>query len=217
MGQAEAYETRVLPASDPAALDEAVALLTAGLVVAFPTDTVYGVGCDLWREDAIERLYRAKGRPSRLAIPVLVAGADIVSRVGHLDGPAAELCSRFWPGALTVVVRKRPDVPDLLTSGQPTVAVRMPDHAFALDLIARVGGALATTSANISGRPAPETAEAVLADLQGRIPLLLDGGPAPVGVPSSIVDLASEPPRLLREGALSLEVLREALPALVLT
>ena len=208
-------ETRVLAADDAGAVSEAVRLIAAGEVVAFPTDTVYGVGCDPWSEAAIRRLYAAKERPLHMAIPVLVASPDDVAQVAEPpDGRAARLMACFWPGALTVVVRRRSKVPAILSAGGPTVAVRMPDHSLALRLIAAAGGALAATSANRSGRPSPETAEEVLADLEGRIALVIDGGRAPIGVPSSIVDLTSDPPRLLREGHLSLAALREALPTL---
>jgi len=207
--------TRVIEGTDPTALGEAMRVLRAGGVVAFPTDTVYGVGCDLWSPVAVERLYAAKGRPPGLAIPVLVSSPEHVGLVAQDVPPAyAELVARFWPGALTVVVRRRPEVPVVLTAGKPTVAVRMPAHDLALRLIAAVGGALAVTSANLSGRPPAETAEQVWADLGGRIALVIDGGRAPVGLPSSIVDLTFDPPRLLREGALPFDALREVLPGL---
>ena len=207
--------TQVLAASAEGVVEEGARRIAEGLLVAFPTDTVYGVGCDLWSPPAIERLYAAKERPWHMPIPVLVASPVDVRQV-TAEGtvlPIA-LMERFWPGALTVVVPCRPDLPAVLTAGQPTVAVRMPDHPLALRLIAAAGGALAVTSANLSGRPSPETAEEVLADLGGRVALLIDGGRAPIGVPSSIVDLSVTPPRLLREGHLRLATLREVLPDL---
>ncbi len=208
--------TRVVAASVHGVVQEAARRIAAGDLVAFPTDTVYGLGCDLRSPDAIERLYAAKERPRHLAIPVLVASPDEVRQVAA-DGtvlPAA-LVARFWPGALTVVVPSRSDLPAALTAGQRTVAVRMPDHALALRLIEAAGGALAVTSANVSGRPSPETAERVLADLDGRIALLIDGGRAAIAMPSSIVDLSVQPPRLLRSGHLPLSTLREVLADLV--
>lgn len=212
-----ARRTRVLRAARADVEEEAARLIAAGELVAFPTDTVYGLGCDLRSPWALERLYAAKRRPRDMAIPVLVAsreGARLVAAEGTRL-PAA-LLDRFWPGALTIVVPGRADLPALLTAGRPTVAVRMPDHPLALRLIAAAGGALAVTSANLSGRPSPQTAADVLADLGGRIALLIDGGRAPIGVPSSIVDLSVSPPRLLREGHLPLATLREALPGLEL-
>ena len=214
-GGAGEPETRVVGAGAPGVVEEAARLLAGGALVAFPTDTVYGVGCDPWSAEAIARLYAAKERPLHMAIPVLVASPEDVAQVAEAPaGEADRLLRRFWPGALTVVLRRRAGVPDLLTAGGGTVAVRMPDHPLALRLIAAAGGALAVTSANRSGRPSPETAAEVLADLAGRIALLIDGGRAPLGVPSSIVDLTTHPPRLLREGHLSLATLRETLPDL---
>jgi L-threonylcarbamoyladenylate synthase len=208
--------TRVISTIGPEVVEEAVSLLRNGDLVAFPTDTVYGLGCDLWQEEAIARLYKAKERPGNLAIPVLVSAAEQVSQVG-MDLPAAfdRLAERFWPGGLTIIVRRRAHVPLLLCAGGDTVAVRMPDHELVRRLADALGGALAATSANLSGRPAPATAGDVLADLQGRIPLLLDGGRCAGGVASSIIDLVTDPPALLRLGPLSLEELREVVPGLV--
>ncbi|NLG28132.1 MAG: threonylcarbamoyl-AMP synthase [Chloroflexi bacterium] len=208
--------TRVLGVADPLSLSQAVALVRAGDVVAFPTDTVYGLGCDLWQEAAVSRLYDAKDRPPRLAIPVLVASPQDAARVA-LDLPAtfAALAARFWPGGLTLILRRRPEVPALLCAGGETVAVRMPDHAWVQSLAQALGGALAATSANLSGRASPVTADDVLTDLTGRIPLLVAGGRCAGGVASSIVDLVSDPPVLVRAGALTLDILRQVLPTLV--
>ncbi len=211
----EQYETQVLPADDPRAIAQAVRTLRRGELVVFPTDTVYGVGCDLWSGPALERLYRAKGRPSELAIPVLVSGPEKVTAVARrLPDAFEELSRRFWPGGLTIVLPRQPNLPERLTSGRNTVAVRLPDHPAAIALIAAAGGALAVTSANVSGRPAPTSAQEALADLAGRVDLVLDGGTCPQGVASSIVDLSVSPPRLLRQGALDVEALREILPDL---
>jgi len=208
-------QTRVLRTDDPSALGQAIALLRSGELVAFPTDTVYGLGCDLWQEAAIVRLYRAKERPANLAIPVLVSSPEQVDQVATKVPEAfARVAERFWPGGLTIILRRQERVPQLLCAGGDTIAVRMPDYALVRALANAMGGALATTSANLSGRPSPATADEVLADLQGRIPLLLDGGRCSAGVASSIIDLVSDPPRLLRAGPLSLEVLRECVPGL---
>jgi L-threonylcarbamoyladenylate synthase len=218
MLEGERLVTRVYVASAPEAIPTALQALRTRQVVAFPTDTVYGVGCDPWRSEAIECLYWAKQRPKELAIPVLVSAPEHVAQVASSLPPQfAALVERFWPGGLTVIVPRRASLPDVLCAGGPTVAVRMPDHAVALRLVAEMGGALAATSANLSSRPAPTTAAEVLADLDGRVAVVLDGGPCPGGVASSIVDLVSNPPVLLRQGNLALEVLRAALPALVVT
>ncbi len=208
--------TRVLDASDEGALPEAWRLLRAGQVVAFPTDTVYGVGCDPWQVTAIERVYAAKLRPRNMALPVLVSGLEQVMRVARdLPSTFYAMAERFWPGGLTLILPRRPEVPDILCAGGPTIAVRMPAHDIALRLIAGMEGALATTSANLSGRPASRTAQQVLAELNGRVALILDGGECPGGIASDIIDLTASPPVLLRRGALEIAELRKVLPTLV--
>lgn len=214
----ELISTRVYHAAQTEALPAAWEALRNGQVVVFPTDTVYGVGCDLWQPEAIERLYWAKLRPKRMAIPVLVSAPEHVAQVAReLPTTFALLAERFWPGALTLVVPRHPRVPDALCEGGPTVAVRMPDHPLALRLIEGMGGALAVTSANLSGQPPATNAAQALAQLAGRVAVILDGGECPGGVPSSIIDLVADPPRLLRQGHLSYELLREVLPTLQLS
>ena len=209
--------TRAYAATDSEALSEAWRALRGGEVVAFPTDTVYGVGCDLWNPKAIEWLYWAKLRPKDIAIPVLVSAPEHVARVAReLPAPFKLLMEHFWPGALTLIVPRRPEVPEVLCGSGPTIAVRMPDHSLALRLIEGMGGALAATSANLSGQPPATTATEVLAQLAGRVAVVLDGGECPGGVPSSIIDLVADPPLLLRQGHLSYEALREVLPTLVM-
>lgn len=205
--------TTVRSSSSPGALEYAVGLLCAGQLVVFATDTVYGVGCDPWNVQAIQRLFWAKGRSESMAIPVLLARPEDVWQVAR-DVPTAfdSLTSHFWPGGLTIVVPRRPELPDVLCAGGNTVAVRMPNHPVALALAKGLGGVLAATSANRSGRPSPRTAQEALADLRDRVALVLDGGECPGGVSSSVVDLVSSPPVLLRRGALSQDVLRQVLP-----
>ena len=215
-GSDASLTTRVHAASDEAALREAARMLRDGQIVAFPTDTVYGLGCDLWQAEAVERLYWAKRRPKNLAIPVLVSEPHQTHQVvPDLPSLFDLLVERFWPGGLTLILRRVRSVPDVLCAGGDTIAVRMPDHPLALRLIADMGGALAATSANLSGHPAPTTAADALAGLKGRVPLILDGGKCPGGVASSIVNLVAEPPVLLREGALDAATLCEVLPDLV--
>lgn len=210
------YDTQVLDAGASEAIEEAAAVLRRGELVVFPTDTVYGVGCDYRDAEAIERLYWAKQRPYTLAIPVLVSHPRHVSLVARSLPDAYEaLTDRFWPGGLTLIVPRLTSLPDILTAGGDTVAVRMPDHPVAQALIEAAGGAVAGTSANLSTRPSPCTAQQALADLEGRVHLVLDGGACPQGIASSIVDLCSTPPRLLRGGGLEPELLREVLPDLV--
>lgn len=208
--------TRVIPVDKPQALTSALALLRAGKPIVFPTDTVYGIGCDHKAPEAIERLYTAKQRPRHMAIPLLLASAQDVYRVAVNVPPIlAELAEAFWPGGLTLIVERSPSLPDVLTAGKDSVAIRIPDHPLARELCRRMGGALATSSANLSGASAPTTAEQALTSLAGRVALILDGGPAPGGQASSIVDLSQRPPRLLREGPISPVTLRSLLPDLV--
>ncbi len=195
-------ETRVLSTEDPKALETALAVLAVGGLVAFPTDTVYGLGALAFEATAIERIYDAKGRETTKAIPVLIGTLDQLHQVALLLTPTAQvLAQRYWPGALTLVVPRHPDLPDVL-SPIPTVGVRMPDHPFALELL-RQAGPLAVTSANLSGQENPRSAQDVLAQLNGRIALVLDGGIAPGGVPSTVVDCTGEQARILRAGAIS--------------
>jgi len=203
-----------LPASP--AMDSAVEVLRAGEPLVFPTDTVYGIGCDLWSERAIAGLYAAKQRPTSMPIPVLVSDVEQVAQVTReLPEAFHELARRHWPGGVTLIVWRDARVPDILCAGGDTVAVRMPNDPIALALIARMGGVLAVTSANLSGQPAPTTAEAAQAQLDGRVPLILDAGVSPGGQASTIVNLTTRPPRLLRQGGVTLETLRDVLPDLV--
>ncbi|MHB9033180.1 MAG: L-threonylcarbamoyladenylate synthase [Anaerolineae bacterium] len=212
----EVYTTRVLPADDPRAIETAVALLRQGEIVAFPTDTVYGVGCDPWQILAVERLYDVKQRPLTMAIPLLVADTAQVDKVAvELNDTFTNLSEHFWPGELTLIVKRQAAVPEIVTAGGSTLALRMPDNPVALQLCRHLGGALATTSANLSGEPACVTAEQVFRSLTGRIPLILDGGQAHGGVASTIIDCVSQPPRILRRGNLGLQQLRAVVPTLV--
>lgn len=205
-------KTEVLQAVDKAAIERAAQILKKGGLVAFPTDTVYGVGAHGFSSEAIERLYIAKERPSEKAIPLLIAKREDLSLVSK-DVPeiAWRLIERFWPGGLTLVLPKAPGLPDILCAGGDSVAVRMPDHPIALALIEAAGAPLAATSANISGHPSPVTAEEVQRELGGRIELILDGGRCPGGMPSTVLDLTTETPTILRLGPVSREEIEEML------
>jgi L-threonylcarbamoyladenylate synthase len=194
-------------ASSESAQHHAVAVLEAGGLVAFSTDTVYGVAALPWDVDAVARLYVAKRRPRHLPIPLLLSDANQLLRVATSAPACVPLVAHFWPGGLTLVLPKMETVPHVVSPG-PTVAVRVPDLALARDLIREAGGVLAATSANISGQPSPVTAEEVEGQLSGRIDLIIDGGPCPGGVPSSLLDCTTSPPKLLRRGAVSEEHLR---------
>lgn len=191
---------------DAHGLDRAAALLRSGALVAFPTETVYGLGGDARNSDAVAAIYAAKGRPSFNPLIVHVADLDAARRLA-LVGPEAErLAQAFWPGPLTLVLPLRPDagLSPLVTAGLPTVAIRLPAHPLARRLIEVFGGPLAAPSANPSGKVSPTRADHVMAGLSGRIAAVLDGGPCPVGVESTILALSPRP-SLLRAGGLTVE------------
>ena len=203
-------ETVLLPASSPEALRRAVEILRASGLVAFPTDTVYGVGALAFDAAAIEQIYLAKGRPAEKAIPILLGDAQQLEQVAvEVSNTALKLAARFWPGPLTLVVPKRPSIP-AAASTTPTIGVRVPDHPVARALL-RAAGPMAVTSANLSGQASPSTAEEVLAQLGGRIALILDGGKTPGGVPSTVVNCLGAEPQSLREGPIMLEQINSAL------
>jgi L-threonylcarbamoyladenylate synthase len=200
-------ETIILPASDPDAIAHALEVLQAGGLVAFPTDTVYGVGALAFDAPAVESIYTAKNRPVEKAIPILLGGPeDLVKVTADIPSIAAKLAARFWPGALTLVVPKHPKLPDVVSS-TPTVGVRVPDHPVARALL-RAAGPMAVTSANISGEASLKTAEDVNRQLNGRIPLILDGGETPGGVPSTVVNCLGTEPVILREGPITMKDIR---------
>jgi L-threonylcarbamoyladenylate synthase len=196
-------KTEVLPASEEA-IGVAARILAEGGLVSFPTDTVYGVGAHAFQPDAVERIYVAKIRPRDKAIPILLARADDLVLVAEgITETAWLLAERFWPGGLTLVLPKKASVPDVVSAGGPTVAVRVPDHPVFLALVAALGAPLAATSANLSGRPSLITAQDVEAELGWRIELILDGGRCPGGTPSTVLDLSTDPPTILRAGAIA--------------
>jgi L-threonylcarbamoyladenylate synthase len=202
--------TKILSCQDPSAIELAIQTLESGGLVAFPTDTVYGLAAPVNNSTSIERLFDAKGRDFNKAIAVLIAGSDQISGLTSYFNPAARrLVEHFWPGALTVVVAKHPDLPEIL-SPLPTIGIRMPDHNFVIALLKQTGP-LATTSANLSGAPNPLTVQDVLSQLEGRIELVLDGGRTPGGIPSTVVDCTQPDPVILRQGAISLQEIQSAL------
>jgi L-threonylcarbamoyladenylate synthase len=179
-------------------------LLERGELVAFPTDTVYGVGALVHDAPAVENIYTVKERPNEKAIPVLLGSVDDLSKVAvNVSEAAIKLAKHFWPGALTIIVAKQSNIPEAVSATE-TIGVRVPAYAPVLDLFQRTGP-LAVTSANISGQPSPATADEVLAQLGGRIPLILDGGRTRGGVASTVVDMNSAEPKILRPGPITLE------------
>ncbi|MCL4441956.1 MAG: L-threonylcarbamoyladenylate synthase [Firmicutes bacterium] len=192
--------------ADPSkgAISEAGTILRNGGLVAFPTETVYGLGANVTNSEAVAAIFKAKGRPADN--PLIVHISD-VSQVYDLSDdvtvPAQRVMEAFWPGPLTVVLSKKPGIPDGVTAGLSTVAVRMPDHPVALELIKAAGVPLAAPSANTSGKPSPTTAQHVLQDLTGKIDMVVDGGACRVGLESTVLDLTSEPPVILRPGGVT--------------
>lgn len=193
-------KTRLLRADEPEAVAEAAALLRQGYLVVFPTDTLYGVGADAFNEAAVGRLYQAKQRDLAKGIPILLADvADLDGVVGEIPPVAHSLMERYWPGPLTLVLPKSDRLPANLSPNEG-VAVRIPDHETARRVIRAAGGAVATSSANMSGQPPARTAQAALAALESVVAAVLDGGPAAYGLPSTVLDCTVSPPRLLRAG-----------------
>jgi len=203
-------ETQLLSTGDPDAISAAVKTLNLGNLIVLPTDTVYGLACLVHNASAIERLFAVKERSPQKAIAVLLSDVDQLGDVTEgLSASAKILGQKFWPGALTLIVKKLASLPAEL-SPTPTIGVRIPDHTFARSLL-RLTGPLATTSANLSGNQNTQNAQEVLAQLNGRIHLVLDGGAVTGGVPSTVVDCTVEPPVVLRAGAISSDQILSAL------
>lgn len=195
--------------ADDASIRRAAALLRAGELVAFPTDTVYGLGADALNGEAAARIFAAKGRPADNPLIAHIAGESGLAGLiaGEPCACARALMRAFWPGPMTLIFPKSPRVPREVTAGLDTVAVRMPSHPVARALIRAAQTPIAAPSANRSGRPSPTTAAHVLEDMEGRIPLILDGGPCEVGLESTVVDVTGARPRILRPGGVTLEML----------
>ena len=197
---------------DTDVMEQAGKLIAEGELVAFPTETVYGLGGDALDPDASRKIYAAKGRPSDNPLIVHIADFDDMKRVAReVPEQAKKLADAFWPGPLTMIVWKSDAVPEATTGGMQTVAVRMPNHPVALELIRRSGCLIAAPSANTSGRPSPTEAQHVAEDLSGKIAMILDGGPVGIGIESTIIDLTEEQPMILRPGYITPEMLLEVL------
>lgn len=203
-------DAMILPMSEDA-LVLAERAIADGEIVAFPTDTVYGVGCDPFNTEAILKIYEAKGRGMEKSLPILLSDITDVEKVASEVPPAARiLAEAFWPGALTLVVPRQERLPSALTA-RDTVGLRIPNHDWLRELIRSCGGALAATSANLSGKPDALDAQEVLSYLGDKVRLVVDGGRASGGVPSTVVDCTVSPPAILRFGFLSEQEIRDAL------
>jgi len=191
-------------------IKDAVAVLHSGGLVAFPTETVYGLGADALNAEAVRKIFEAKGRPSDNPLIVHVASLEIAWHfTTEISDKGLQLAKRFWPGPLTLVVKRKAIVPDIVTAGLNTIALRIPNHSVTLDLLKRFKGGIVGPSANISGRPSPTSAEHVYQDLRGKIDIILDAGPTTIGMESTVIDVTVDPPLILRIGGLSREDIEE--------
>ncbi len=187
-------------------VERGISALREGGLVAFPTDTVYGLGASASIRQAVERIYEVKERPHSMALPLLLADKSQMSEVAEFVPPIARLLAdKFLPGALTIVLPRSKSIPDIITAGDDTVAVRIPNHPVPVALIRGLGAPVVGTSANLSGRPSPLTADEVYSQLGDRIDYVIDGGKCPGGRESTVVDVTKEIPVILREGAISRE------------
>ena len=203
-------KTFLLPINDPEAISAAVKIIRKGGLIAFPTDTVYGVAADPFNPKALQKIYAAKQRPDEKALPALIGGLDQLGQlVATVNRSVYKIALAFWPGALTLILPKRADVPVEL-SPYPTIGIRMPNLAFTLALLKQTGP-LAATSANSSGAPNPTTADDVLTQLGGEIDLILDGGATAGSTASTVVDLTEAEIKILREGPISLSDIQKCI------
>lgn len=197
---------------DVSLIEEAGNLIEKGELVAFPTETVYGLGGDALDPDASMKIYSAKGRPSDNPLIVHISDFSDMNRLSdNVPDDAKKLSDAFWPGPLTMIVEKSDAVPDATTGGMNTVAVRMPNHKIALELIRRSGCLIAAPSANTSGRPSPSEAKHVIEDLSGKIAMIIDGGSVGIGIESTIIDLTEDVPMVLRPGYITPQMLSDVL------
>ncbi len=202
-------KTEILDSSN---LAPAILSLKRGDPVVFPTETVYGIGAPIFQEEAVKKIFTIKGRPSDNPLIAHIARLEDSARLGEdFSDFFYRLAEKFWPGPLAMIVKKRAEVPNIVSAGHPTLAIRMPRHPVALELIQRVGEPLVAPSANLSGNPSPTSPRDVLEDLEGKIPYIIDGGNCEVGIESTVVSLVGKTPMLLRPGVITKEALEEAL------
>lgn len=214
--QRNTYVTQVdLDQPDPQVFALATKVLQDGGLVAFPTETVYGLGANALDADAVQKIFAAKERPANDPLIVHIHNREQLQHIAiDIPDEATQLMDTFWAGALTVVLPKHPNVPPVVTAGQDTVAVRMPNHPIALELLRESNLPIAAPSANRFSRPSPTSAYHVLQDLNGRVDVILDGGNTTIGIESTIVDMTAPVPIVLRPGGISLEQLREVIPTI---
>ena len=193
-------------------IEKAAGIIRAGGLVAFPTETVYGLGADAMNAEAVGKIYEAKGRPSDNPMIVHISRASDIGQLTRMLSPQiVEIIDNFWPGPLTIVVKKKPDVPDRTTGGLETVAVRLPDNEIARALINASGCPIAAPSANLSGGPSPTRSKDVIADMMGRVDAIIEGDDCRVGIESTVLDLTGDEPTILRPGIITAEAIEAAL------
>lgn len=198
-------------------VNRAIVILKRGGIVAYPTDTVYGLGAVMTSLSGVERIFEVKGRPKGMALPLLVADAEQIRQVAFSIPDAAwRLVEEFMPGALTIVLLRASSVPDVVTGGGGTIAIRIPNHPVPLSLIAGTGKPIVGTSANLSGHPSALTADEVRAQIGDKVDLIIDGGRCPGGIESTVVDFTLNPPVMRRPGAIPLELLKQVIPEIAL-
>lgn len=196
-------------------IEAAGKVLKQGGIVAFPTDTVYGLGAVYDDEDAVKKIFAAKGREEKKPLSILVSDIDQVTLLSDMENSvmtekAKRLMEKYWPGALTLIFRKKPGIPDAVTAGGETIGIRMPDLELTRQLIHAAGKPLAAPSANTSGKRSAASAQEVLEDLDGKIDMVIDGGECRIGVASTVVDMTGKTPRILREGVITAEMIDQA-------
>lgn len=202
-------KTQIIPSQD---ISFAIEALKSGEPVAFPTETVYGLGAPVFNKDTVKKIFTIKGRPADNPLIAHVAFLEEVTLLGEDLSPSFyRLAEAFWPGPLAMIVKKRSTIPNIVSAGHPTIAIRMPIHPIARKLIEGVGEPLVAPSANLSGRPSPTRAQDVFDDLEGRIRFILDGGDCEVGIESTVISLIHEKPTLFRPGKVTQEELEEVL------
>ena len=201
---------------DMAAIRAGADALRRGELVIYPTETVYGLAADASNEQAIKLVYDAKGRLNNRPLPIQVANVEDVSKaVEYMSPDARRLAELYWPGPLTLIMPKGANISSLVTSGGNTVGVRIPDHRIALALLKEFGGPMTATSANAAGNPAPTTAEAAIREVGENVSVVIDGGRSRFGVASTVVDMTSIPPKVLRQGSISYGQIEEVLGQIV--
>ena len=185
-------------------ISRAVQILRDGGVIALPTDTLYGISANALDPEAAAKVFSIKGREERSPLPIFVSDSEDLFRYGRdVPDAAVRIAEIFWPGKLTIVVRKSDLIPDVVSGGLDTVGLRIPDHPAPREIVAQLGAPITATSANVSGKPALTSAEDVVAELGSRLDLVLDGGILAPSAPSTVIDVTADPPRILRQGALS--------------